>query len=273
MIDTHAHYGDSRFEPELDELLEKCHRAGVEKIINSLFIGNTKKIENPLLQTEKDSAMWKANEKMREKLLPYEWIYFTVGIHPNSVSENHPNWVEELQKMAAEERVIAIGETGLDYHYNDSEDTKMLQNLWFRKHVELAEETSLPLVLHMRDVGYDGVQILRDYTLSDSGDVHCFTGDWDLAKAYLDMGLYLGLGGKITRPENEELRDVVKRMPADRMLLETDAPFVRPAGCTAKYNTSLELPKVIQAIAEVRNMSFEDVIRVTTENAKRLFRL
>lgn len=273
MIDTHAHYGDRRFEAELDKILHDCQAAGVKKIINSLYVGSITRADQSMLYLEDRSSLGLANAYMREKLMPYEWISFTVGVHPNSVGENHPIWPKELRKMAAEERVVAIGETGLDYYYDNTLETKDLQIHWFREHIKIAEETALPLVLHMRDVGYDGVQILKEYSLLDSGDVHCFTGDWDMAKAYLDLGLYLGVGGKITRPGSEELREVVKRMPLDRMLLETDAPFVKPAGCTAKFNTSMELPKVVQAIAEIRGLSYDEVVHMTDENAKRLFRL
>lgn len=258
MVDTHVHYDLAKFDGVREELLEECHTAGIEWMVNC-------------------AIEFETNTTMREMLGQYPWIYYAIGFHPSRVGmpdeKKDVVLASEIRKMAQESRVVAIGETGLDYHYGKDEKVIEHQKEWFRTLITIADENNLPLVLHIREADHDAMELLKEYPLKDSGVVHCFNSGWDVAEFYLDKGLYLGLGGSITHAERTMLRDVVKKMPAERMLLETDAPYIKPVGCQTPVNTSLELPKVVKVISELKDMEEAEVIRITTENAKRLFHI
>lgn len=254
IFDTHAHYDHKRFNSTRNVLLNQIFDCGITKIINP-------------------AISYESNFSMREKLKDYPFIKFAVGIHPNKVSLNDNN-IQELQKedtlrkLSLESRTVAIGETGLDYYYTT--DFKEKQIFWFRKHIDIAKNNSLPLILHIREATQDSINILREYSFEKTGVVHCFNEDYKIAKYYLDMGFLLGIGGSITYPEMKNLRDVVKYIPLESILLETDAPFVKPLGWNGK-NNSLSLSLIIKTIAEVRGISREKIENQTFENATKLF--
>lgn len=258
MIDTHVHYDHNSFNKTREHLLEECQNAGIDWMVNA-------------------SIGFETNYTMREKLDKYPWIYYGIGIHPSRVGlpdlETDALWEEKIRTMTTAPRVVAIGETGLDYHHGKDDLIIEHQIYWFRKLLSIADENNLPLILHIREADLDAIEILKEYPLKDSGVVHCFNSGWNVAQFYLQKGLYLGLGGAITYPEKAELRDAVQKIPLERILLETDAPYVKPVDCQSTLNTSLELPKVVQAICELKGLSKEEVIQATTENAKRLFRI
>lgn len=277
MIDTHVHYSHKRFDCGRDELLQRLRAEhGLEYAVEAA-IG--------------PGSM----DSMSRLLAPYEWIFYSAGYHPNTVEEDWANdqtYADRIRTFCEEPKVIAIGETGLDFHLltNESDGNgdaarRMVvrQTYWFRKLVELALEKRLPLILHIRDDRRDILQgilpagvlareILREYDLSHTGGVvHCFAEAPDVAAEYLNMGLYLGIGGRITW--EKALKETVRVMPLDRMVLETDSPFVKPVQVESGRNDSGNLRYVVQEIAKIRGLTESEVLQITTDNAIRLFRI
>lgn len=258
MIDTHAHYDHKRFDKNRHSLLSTFAEASIAAVINP-------------------AMSFASNAKMREELKPYPWIYYGAGIHPNWVCEGDPdedeNRAQQLRVFARDCRTVAIGETGLDYYRVTEPAQQRRQKDWFCRQIFLAKEQKLPLILHIRDADRDAVSILRTHAVSCTGVVHCFRGDFAAAKAYFDLGFLIGIGGSIAFPEETGFREAVKQIPMESILLETDAPFVRPRGYGGKSNTSMSLPIVVQEIAALKGCSGEDVVKMTTNNAVRLFHI
>lgn len=257
LMDSHAHYDHIKFDKDREEVLEAIKAAGIDLVIN------------PAITME-------SNETMREKLHAYPWIYYAVGLHPKHVGEYDSQrnyvWRSYLKEAVNRQKVIAVGETGLDYSVKISAAQKMQQKLWFRNLLEIAQDNRLPAILHIRDAHEDAMEILSEYPLKQSGVVHCFDGGVEEARRYVEeFGLFLGIGGKVTHPDKEELRKAVVSVPLDRILLETDSPFLKPEGSEGKRNTSLNLSLIVKTIAQLKGISQEEVIRATTENVKKLF--
>ncbi len=267
-IDSHAHYDLKCFNKDRHELLTKMHESGLEYIINPA-IG------------------YDSNNHMMEKLALYDWIYYAIGIHPNTVGIDDSvdeKWMEHLTELANHKKVVAIGETGLDYHRLTSDETGCLdwdftkkihrQKQWFHRLIKLALSTDLPLILHIRDAHADAFEIMQQYEFpsENAGVVHCFCGDPDIAARYIDMGFYLGIGGRITQDE-PEIKAAVRNVPLSSIVLETDAPYVMPEGATGKRNTSDNIPMIAEAISRIKNISVEEVFYITNNNSKKLFGL
>ena len=214
-----------------------------------------------------------------------EFIYPAVGNHPTRCVRSHLRDFRRVKEYAANEKVVAIGETGLDYHYERKDQHRLRQKMWFRRQIKLADELRLPLILHIRMADTDAIRILRKNKAKLHGGVcHCFAGDASAARIYTEeLGLCLGIGGSILmRPEiSLPLREAIKEIPMEYLLLETDAPFVKPAKpeyisnkkWTKARNTSLILPAVAEKIASLKGISVEEVMRITEENTRRVFRL
>ena len=263
MFDSHAHYDHKRFDFGREELLEKMHEEGLEYCLNAA-IG------------------FESNEKMMKLLGKYPWVFFAVGIHPNAVEEDEENdeiYQEKLNLLTEHKQVRAIGETGLDYYrleqVENIEQMKARQKKWFQISLKLAKEKNLPVVLHIRgDADKDALKILDTYGYEGmQGVVHCFTGGYDLAMEYIKRGFLIGIGGMITRDEMEELREAVKKLPMEKILLETDSPYVRPQGMAGKRNTSESLRVIVKKIAELTSMSESEIEKVTDENSKNMFKV
>lgn len=262
-IDSHCHYDQKQFDTNRFELLADIKLCGVGKIITPAI-----ELESNITMYEKLDITGLSKENLPE-------IYYTAGIHPTrtwrngSVSEKE--WENVLRNAVQNDYVIAIGETGLDYHHQMDESMFAKQYFWFHKQLEIAQEFKLPLVLHIRQADTDAIEVLKQYPLKEGGVVHCFNGDIDTAEKYIELGLYLGIGGAVTWKEYFELRNTVKNIPLDRIILETDAPYVKPEWCIEKWNTSLNIPRIAIDIAELKNISAEEVESVTTANAEKLF--
>ncbi len=267
MFDSHVHYDHKRFDNGRDMLLEKMHAEGLNYCLNAA-IG------------------FESNEQMIKLLKKYPWIYFAVGIHPNAIeidSENDEKYMKKLYEWTQDRQVKAIGETGLDYYRLEQmkasiseaelEKIKKRQKAWFRISLTLAKETGLPLVLHIRGGADKDAMLILDecYFEGMRGVVHCFHGNLEIAKEYLKRGFSFGIGGMITRDGMEGLQEAVKKIPIDKIVLETDSPFVRPMGMEGKRNTSESLGVIANMVVELKGMSAEDVERMTEENAKKLF--
>lgn len=268
MIDTHAHYNLKNFDCDRDRLLQQLHQELTEYIVIP-------------------AISYESSEQSMNLFAKYDWIYYSVGIHPNFVGlddSQDAEWEAGLPLLAGRNRVVAVGETGLDYHRFTCEEDgtlseesairKQRQHLWFRRHLNLAVQADLPLVLHVRAAHEDGLKILKEYDFRRScpGVIHCFNGTAQEVKGYTDRGFMVGLGGSVTYGD-PDLEEAVRQIPDENMVLETDAPYVLPAGLPGKRNTSLNLPVIVEKIALLRGTTPEKIIEITTKNAHRLFEI
>jgi len=248
-IDTHCHLSKEDYD-DIDLVLSENSQAGVSRIIIS---GCTKEsILESLAFGEK-----------------YENVYMTLGYHPSEAKIVSQDDLNELRKQIQNEKVVGIGEIGLDYHYG-TEDILEQQEL-FRKQLEIAQEFSLPVVIHSRDATADTINILKEYP-EVKGDIHCFSGSVETARIYLKMGYKIGIGGVVTF-KNSNLYKVVQDIGIDNILLETDSPYLTPTPYRGKKNSSKYIPIIAEKIAEILNISVEKVAEITSSNAESLFDL
>lgn len=255
LIDSHCHLDRldlSAHGGSLDSALEAARARGVGKF---LCIGV-------------DAGNASTVKQLAER---YEDVWCSVGIHPLDLSRNDPAGLPWLLEELDHPRVVAIGETGLDYHY-EPEGAKLQQES-FHFHLEAARQTGKPVIIHTREARADTLDMLREADLPNAGVLHCFTEDWDMARAALDMGYYISLSGIVTFRNAEELRDVARRIPADRLLVETDSPYLAPVPHRGKPNEPQFVCEVAAALAEIRGEAVETLWENTTANFHRLFPL
>ena len=202
----------------------------------------------------------------------YPFIYAAVGVHPHDVEDMTEADLQDLRELAGEEKVRAIGEIGLDYHYDNSPRDK--QKYWFEKQIELAQDLDLPIIIHCRDAMQDCMDILRSYDFSrTSGVMHCYSGSAETAEEVVKMGMYVAFGGAITFKNNKKACHVVQSVPMERLLIETDCPYLTPEPYRGKRNDSRYVKYVAEKVAEFRGLSVEEVEKVTMTNAKCLFQI
>ncbi len=252
IFDSHAHYDDGRFDSDREELLSRIlPEKGVVGVINmgADFLG----CRDTVALTEK-----------------YDYIYGAVGIHPENAKDLPENWLSLAEEMLKLPKIVAVGEIGLDYHWLD-ECPKERQQEVFAAQLELADRLGLPVAVHDREAHADTLSFLKLYR--PQGVLHCFSGSWEMAREALDLGMYLGLGGTVTFKNARHAVDVAKNMPLDRLLLETDAPYLAPEPCRGRRNDSSLIVHVAERIGEIRGESTEAVLRAGEENARRLFRI
>ena len=250
IIDTHAHLDFPDFKDDIDDVIKRAGEVGVEYIIN--------------VGTSVGTSV-----KSIELTKKYANIYASVGIHPNAASTVLADDWSRLEALAGESKVVAIGETGLDYYRDRSkkEDQKRL----FHKHLELAEKHNLPVIIHNREASIDCLEIVRKYSGRVSGVIHCFAGSRDDAEEFLELGFYISFAGPITFPKAENLREALKAVPVEKLLLETDCPFLAPQPKRGKRNEPSYLQYTIPVLAELYKLTVEDIERITTLSAKKLF--
>lgn len=277
-IDSHTHYDLSQFNQNRWKILAECKRHGIEKIVNPAILYESN--DNMRMKLDYEKFPHLVEEILGEHIsvndLPS--IYYAIGVHPSKVwkgnSQLDRSWEKHIRKYASDEKVVAIGETGLDYHRELDEYVLERQQFWFRNQLEIAEEFQLPLILHIRMSDEDAIQILKEYDLKESGVVHCFNQGWEIAREYLDMGLYLGIGGMMTLEECNELRDALTHIPLERIVMETDSPFVKPEWYKEEeINTSLSIPRLAEELAEIKGISEKEVEVVTSKNSEKLFKI
>ena len=253
IFDTHAHYDDEAFNEDRDELLRSLPEHGIEAVVN---VGAS-------IQTTKNTL---------ELMKCYPFVYGAVGVHPNETAELNEHLMDWLKHVAGEEKVVAIGEIGLDYYWNEPEPE--VQKHWFVRQLNLAREVGLPIIVHSRDAAKDTLDIMvSEHKGTTGGVIHCFSYETEMAREYLNMGYFLGIGGVLTFKNARKLKEVVEYAPMDRLVLETDCPYLAPVPYRGKRNSSLYLTKVVEAVAEIKGIPEEEVIRITTENARKLYRL
>ena len=253
IFDSHAHYDDEAFDKDRYELIEKLKSENVACITN---IGSS-------METSRSSIA------LAKK---YEHIYAAIGVHPSESEDMTEDDLEELRKMSEYEKAVAIGEIGLDHYY--PEPGKELQEIWFRKQLRLAKELDLPVVIHSRDAAEDTVRVMKEEKAQDIGGVvHCYSYSAELAKVFLNMGFYIGVGGVITFKNGRKLLETVELTPLDRIVIETDCPYLSPVPLRGKRNDSGNLKFVISKLAEIKGVTEEKIAETTYENACRLYRI
>ncbi|HKM22599.1 MAG TPA: TatD family hydrolase [Lachnospiraceae bacterium] len=253
IFESHAHYDDEAFDQDRNELLAQIPENGIAYVVNI-------------------SASLETCRKVLKLIEQYPYLYGTLGVHPNDVLELNEEGMEWLEKKSASEKIVAIGEIGLDYHYD--EPSKEIQKKWFIRQLDLARKVQLPIIIHSREAAQDTLDIMKAEKAGDIGGVvHCFSYGIEMAREYLSMGFYIGVGGVITFKNAKKLREVVEYAPLDRILLETDCPYLAPEPYRGKRNSSLNLPYVVEEIARIKNISREEVEAVTLENAKKMYRI
>jgi len=219
-----------------------------------------------LLSVATDLASWPALAKLTE---PYPQVALSVGVHPGEQAGRAPT-VAELVALAREPRVVAIGETGLDYYYGH--DTAERQQAWFRIHIAAARQSGKPLIVHTRDARTDTLRILAEEGAAEVGGVlHCFTEDWAMAEQALELGFYISFSGIVTFKNAKQIQDVARRLPVDRLLVETDSPYLAPIPYRGKPNQPAWVRHVAECVAQLRGESLEHIAAVTSANYNRLF--
>ena len=248
-FDTHAHYDDDRFDDDRDELLGSMPGAGVELIMNCACSLGTSKFGLGLAEK-------------------YPFVYFSVGVHPHDSKEMDDDTAYELEKLLSHPKAVAVGEIGLDYHYDFS--PRDVQKKRFREQLALALRVKKPVIIHMREATRDTLDIIGEFS-GLTGVFHCFPGSWETAKALLDMGWYLSFTGVITFKNARKSLEVIEKMPADRLMLETDCPYMAPEPVRGRRNSSLFLPYIAEKVAQIRGITKEEAAALTTENGRRFF--
>lgn len=253
IFESHAHYDDEAFHEDREELLISLRKQGIDKVIN---VG----------------ASLESCRLTLELMEQYPFIYGAMGVHPSETSELNEENFAWLREQCAADKVVAVGEIGLDYHWKEPEPH--VQKIWFERQLVLARETGLPVIIHSRDAARDTLDMMRALHGGETGGVvHCYSYTKEIAREYLQMDYYFGIGGVITFQNSKKLKEAVEYIPLDKILLETDSPYLAPEPHRGKRNSSLNLPYVAQAVAELKGISYEKVVQVTEENAMRLFRI
>ena len=256
LIDSHAHIDFPQFAEDRDAVLERARAVGVTTL---LAIGTGPGPE------KLDSALPFAQQ--------HDWIYATVGIHPHEAKEVTPHHLDELARLAKHRKVIAWGEIGLDYFYDHS--PRETQHKVFRDQMALAHQAKLPIIIHCRDAWSDCMDILEQHwkPTGIGGILHCFTSTLEDARRGLDMGFLISFAGNSTYPKAQNLRDIAKALPLEKILIETDSPYLAPQPYRGKRNEPAYVAEVARTIASVRDLSADEIAAATSQNFRRLFRL
>ena len=253
IFETHAHYDDAQFKEDRDALLCGMKESGIYPIINvGASIDSTKR-----------------TLELAEK---YDFVYAAVGVHPSEISDLNKETFEWLKQQVNNPKVVAIGEIGLDYYWDKEPKVQESQRYWFGRQLELARENNLPVIIHSRDAGADTMQVMKEHKAEEiPGVIHCYSYSKEMAMEFIKMGYYIGIGGVVTFKNARKLVETVEAIPLERILLETDCPYMAPEPFRGKRNSSLYLPYVIEKIAALKGITKEEVERITEENAKKLF--
>lgn len=251
IFESHAHYDDEAFDEDREALLLSLREHGIEYVIN---VGSS--IEN-----------CRKTLRLTER---YPFLYGAMGVHPSETGELNEEALAWLKEQCAAPKVVAVGEIGLDYHWEEPEIS--VQKTWFERQLALAREVGLPVIIHSREAAKDTLDIMRAHRAEEIGGViHCFSYTKETAREYLEMGYYFGIGGVVTFRNAKKLKEAVQYIPMDRILLETDSPYLAPEPNRGQRNSSLNLPYVVQEIAALKGITCEEVEDITSGNAKRLF--
>lgn len=248
IFDTHAHYDDERFEEDRDEFLSSLPSLGVINVINC-------------------GCDLESNKKSIELCKKFDYFYCAVGIHPSNITEKSYDELEKIKELYRYNKCVAIGEIGLEYHYDFI--PKDVQLDIFEKQLILSKELDMPVIVHDREAHEDTMTLLKKY--QPKGVVHCFSGSAEMAKEVLKLGMHIGLGGAVTFKNARKPLEVAEMLPIDRLLLETDCPYMAPVPCRGKRNSSDLIMYTAEKLAEVKTMDTQELINKANENARILF--
>lgn len=254
IFETHAHYDDEQFDSGREALLASLPDCGIKRVVN---IGAS-------------IASTKSSVELAEK---YDYIYAAVGVHPSEIAElneEHFMWLKELTKL---EKVVAVGEIGLDYYWDKEPAVQERQRYWFRRQMDLAREVGLPIVVHSRDAAADTIKVMKEAHAEEiPGVIHCYSYSPEMAQELIKMGYYIGVGGVVTFKNAKKLKETVEQIPLERILLETDCPYMAPEPNRGKRNDSRNIPYIVSKIAELKQATPEEVEQITWQNAMNFYR-
>ena len=257
IFETHAHYDDQAFDTDRESLLQILPEKGITRVVN--VAANIKGCRDSL--------------KLAGK---YDFIYASIGVHPSDTGALTEDDLAFMEKLCREEslkkggKVVAVGEIGLDYYWDEPD--RDIQKRWFEAQIEMARRTQLPLIIHSRDAAKDTVDLMQTLHAEEIGGIiHCYSYSVELARTFLDMGFYFGIGGVVTFNNGRKLAEVVKYLPLEKIVLETDSPYLSPVPNRGKRNSSLNLSFVVDKIAELKNLTPEQVMQTTFQNAEQVY--
>lgn len=251
IFDTHAHYDDGQFDPDRDILLRQMHEDGVECIIN---VG----------------ASLEGCHASIDLANRYDFVYAALGVHPDEVGNLDEAFLDWMRQTALTHgKVVAIGEIGLDYHWDV--EPREVQQAWFIRQMELARELQLPIAVHSRDAAKDTFDLIAAHGLDLGGVIHCYSYSPEMALEYVKLGYHIGLGGVVTFKNAKKAKETAAAIPLERIVLETDCPYMAPVPYRGKRNQSSYIAYVAETIAQIRGISAQEVLDVTAQNAKKLF--
>ena len=253
IFETHAHYDDERFAEDREQLIPSLFEKGIGCIIN---VGASIDTTRTTLQ-------------LAEK---YESMYAAVGVHPSDIGDLNEESFAWLREQTKHPKTVAIGEIGLDYYWDKEPEVQEQQRVWFCRQLALAKECGLPVIIHSRDAAEDTMDIMRDAAKQGiPGVIHCYSYSPEMAKEFIKLGYYIGVGGVVTFKNAKKLKETVQQIPLERILLETDCPYMAPEPHRGERNDSSYIPYVVEKIAELKGITTEEVERVTYRNAETLF--
>ena len=257
LFDTHAHYNDEKFDNDRDKIIEEIYMSGVTRFVTAGYSIDSSKIAIEISKK-------------------YQYIYTIIGISPNDIPENEEillNQIIEIEKLYNEnEKIVGIGEIGLDYHWN--KENKELQKIAFTEQIKLANKLDLPIIIHTREAVQDTIDILKnEISAIKKGIFHCCPLNRELVKEALKLGFYISLAGPITFKNSKNADEIIEMIPNNRILIETDSPYLAPEPYRGTRNDSRNIKYIAQKIGTVKNMDIEEVARITYENADRIFNI
>lgn len=253
IFDTHAHYDDEAFDEDREALLDRLPAEGIAGVVN---VG----------------ASLASCRRTLELMERYDFVYGAIGVHPSETAELNEEHFEWLREACGHKKCVAVGEIGLDYYWDEPE--RAVQKEWFVRQMELARDLALPVVIHSRDAARDTVDLMTAAGAGEIGGViHCYSYTKETARTFLDMGFYFGIGGVLTFQNAKKLREAVEYIPMERIVLETDCPYLAPVPFRGKRNSSLNIPYVIDALAQIKGITGEEVREQAWKNAHDLYHI
>ena len=257
-FDSHSHYNDEKFDEDREEIIKDTYESGITKFVCAGY-----NIDSSLFSLELSKK--------------YDFIYSICGISPNDIPQSEEElWkdiakITEIVKENKSKKLVAIGEIGLDYYWN--KENKELQKEAFEKQIDLANELELPIVIHSRDASVDTIEMIRNHKVNKAGIFHCCQPNQEMVRQALELGYYISFAGPITFKNSRNAPDVIKMVPIDRILIETDSPYLTPEPNRGKRNDCRNVKDVAQKIAELKNVPIEEIAKITYDNAKRIFEI
>ena len=257
-FDSHSHYNDEKFDEDREEIIKDTYESGVTKFVCAGY-----NIESSLFSLELSKK--------------YDFIYSICGISPNDIPQSEEELWKDVAKITGivkenkSKKLVAIGEIGLDYYWN--KENKELQKEAFEKQIDLANELELPIVIHSRDASVDIIEMIRNHKVNKAGIFHCCQPNQEMVRQALELGYYISFAGPITFKNSRNAPDVIKMVPLDRILIETDSPYLTPEPNRGKRNDCRNVKYVAQKIAELKNVPLEEIAKITYDNAKRIFEI